>query len=222
MDDNGNTNNVNTEGQTAQGGNNTDNNNSASNNNNTADTSGVSTENNPGQGQNNTADTNSVKEQAAQIAAQARTEVFKLLGIDEKDTQTIRAIKAFMDTQKNDNNNGNNTANNEAEKRAIEAETKVDLMKNGVQPQYVDDAVIIVMAKLQGKKDTDTKSVVSELKNKYPNWFDAKKDDENNAGKKGTGNVYNPAKNKEKDSGSLGQRLAAQRKGNKPAKSFWG
>lgn len=221
MGENGNTNNVNTENQTPQGGNNTENNNSVSNNNNTENTSGVNTENNPGQVQNNTADTNSVKEQAAQIAAQARTEVFKLLGIDEKDTQTIRAIKAFMDTQKNENNSGNNTANNEAEKRAIEAETKVDLMKNGVQPQYVDDAVIIVMAKMQGKKDTDTKSVVSELKNKYPNWFDVKKDDENNAGKKGTGNVYNPAKNKEKGSGSLGQRLAAQRKGNKPAKSFW-
>lgn len=220
MGENGNTNNVNTENQTAQGGNNTENNNSASNNN-TENTSGVNTENNPGQGQNNTADTNSVKEQAAQIAAQARTEVFKLLGIDEKDTQTIRAIKAFMDTQKNENNSGNNTGNNEAEKRAIEAETKVDLMKNGVQPQYVDDAVIIVMAKTQGKKDADIKNAVSELKNKYPNWFDVKKDDENNVGKKGTGNVYNPAKSKEKGSGSLGQRLAAQRKGNKPAKSFW-
>lgn len=208
---------TNTENQ--GGNNNTENNNPAGNN--TENNNSVNAENNPSQGQNNTADTNSVKEQAAQIAAQARTEVFKLLGIDEKDTQTIRAIKAFMDTQKNDNNSGNNTANNEAEKRAIEAETKVDLMKNGVQPQYVDDAVIIVMAKLQGKKDTDTKSVVSELKNKYPNWFDVKKDDENNAGKKGTGNVYNPAKNKEKGSGSLGQRLAAQRKGNKPAKSFW-
>lgn len=208
---------TNTENQ--GGNNNTENNNPAGNN--TENNNSVNTENNPSQGQNNTADTNSVKEQAAQIAAQARTEVFKLLGIDEKDTQTIRAIKAFMDTQKNENNSGNNTANNETEKRAIEAETKVDLMKNGVQPQFVDDAVIIVMAKMQGKKDTDTKSVVSELKNKYPNWFDVKKDDENNAGKKGTGNVYNPAKNKEKGSGSLGQRLAAQRKGNKPTKSFW-
>lgn len=201
-----------------QSGNNTENNNSAGNN--TENTNSTNTENNTSQGQNNTADTNSVKEQAAQIAAQARTEVFKLLGIDEKDTQTIRAIKAFMDTQKNENNSGNNTVNNEAEKRAIEAETKVDLMKNGVQPQFVDDAVIIVMAKTQGKKDADIKNVVSELKNKYPNWFEAK-DDENNAGKKGTGNIYNPAKNKEKGSGSLGQRLAAQRKGNKPAKSFW-
>ena len=208
---------TNTENQ--GGNNNTENNNPAGNN--TENNNSVNTENNNQQGQNNIPDTNFVKERAAQIAAQARTEVFKLLGIDEKDTQTIRAIKAFMDTQKNENNSGNNTANNEAEKRAIEAETKVDLMKNGVQPQYVDDAVIIVMAKMQGKKDTDTKSVVSELKNKYPNWFDIKKDDENNAGKKGTGNVYNPAKNKEKGSGSLGQRLAAQRKGNKPAKSFW-
>lgn len=208
---------TNTENQ--GGNNNTENNNPTGNN--TENNNSVNTENDNQQGQNNIPDTNSVKEQAAQIAAQARAEVFKLLGIDEKDTQTIRAIKAFMDTQKNENNSGNNTANNEAEKRAIEAETKVDLMKNGVQPQYVDDAVIIVMAKMQGKKDTDTKSVVSELKNKYPNWFDVKKDDENNAGKKGTGNVYNPAKNKEKGSGSLGQRLAAQRKGNKPAKSFW-
>ena len=201
-----------------QSGNNTENNNSAGNN--TENTNSTNTENNTSQGQNNTADTNSVKEQAAQIAAQARTEVFKLLGIDEKDTQTIRAIKAFMDTEKNENNSGNNTVNNEAEKRGIEAETMVDLMKNGVQPQFVDDAVIIVMAKTQGKKDADIKNVVSELKNKYPNWFEAK-DDENNAGKKGTGNIYNPAKNKEKGSGSLGQRLAAQRKGNKPAKSFW-
>lgn len=208
---------TNTENQS--GNNNTENNNSAGNN--TENTNSTNTENNTSQGQNNTANTNSVKEQAAQIAAQARAEVFKLLGIDEKDTQTIRAIKAFMDTQKNEKNSGNNTENNEAEKRAIEAETKVDLMKNGVQPQYVDDAVIIVMAKMQGKKDTDTKSIVSELKNKYPNWFDVKTDDENNAGKKGTGNIYNPAKNKEKGSGSLGQRLAAQRKGNKPAKSFW-
>ena len=208
---------TNTENQ--GGNNNTENNNPTGNN--TENNNSVNTENDNQQGQNNIPDTNSVKEQAAQIAAQARAEVFKLLGIDEKDTQTIRAIKAFMDTQKNKNNSGNNTANNEVEKRAIEAETKVDLMKNGVQPQYVDDAVIIVMAKMQGKKDTDTKSVVSELKNKYPNWFDAKKDDENNAGKRGTGNVYNPAKNKEKGSGSLGQRLAAQRKGNKPAKSFW-
>lgn len=220
MGENGNTNNVNTENQTAQGGNNnTENNNPAENN--TENNNSVNTENNPTQEQNNTADTNLFKEQVAQIAAQARTEAFKLLGIDEKDTRTIRAIKAFMDTQKNENNSGNNTANNEVEKRAIEAETKVDLMKSGVQPQYVDDAVIIVMAKMQGKKDTDTKSVVSELKNKYPNWFDVKKDDENNAGKKGTGNVYNPAKNKEKGSGSLGQRLAVQRKVNKPTKSFW-
>lgn len=206
---------TNTENQ--GGNNNTENNNQPGNN--TENNNSVNTENNTSQGQSNTTDTNSVKEQVAQIATQARTELFKLLGI--KDTQTIRAIKAFMDTQKNDNNSGNNTANNEVEKRAIEAETKVDLMKNGVQPQYVDDAVIIVMSKTQGKKDADIKNAVSELKNKYPNWFDVKTDDENNAGKKGTGNVYNPAKNKEKDSGSLGQRLAAQRKGNKPAKSFW-
>lgn len=219
MEENANVNeNENTENQPDQnGGNNANNNPNQNNTNNPSNESNVINN----QGQNNIPDANSVKEQTAQIAAQARTEVFKLLGIDEKDTQTIKAIKAFMDTQKNENNSGNNGENNEVEKRAIEAETKVDLMKSGVQPQFVDDAVIIVMAKTQGKKDADIKNAVSELKNKYPNWFEVKDDDENNAGKKGTGNVYNPAKNKTKNTGSLGQRLAAQKRANKPTKSFW-
>lgn len=164
---------------------------------------------------------------------QGRNAAYKELGIDPKDSKTVAMFKAFVESQKTDEQKAsekeaeNQSKMNEAEKRAQVAEAKAEAMMLGVKSQYVEDVVTLALAKTTD--DSDLKTIIGEFKTKYPVWFgeSSEEDDKNNksgkTGQKGTGSsVKNSDKEKKgEDNKGLGARLAAQRKTGKKS-SYWG
>lgn len=165
---------------------------------------------------------------------QGRNAAYKELGIDPKDTKMVKMFKAFVESQKSDDQKAaeqeseNQTKINEAEQRAIVAEAKAEAMMLGVKSQYVDDIVTLALAKMTD--DSDLKTIIGEFKTKYPVWFgeseeDEKKDDKGKTktGQKGTGSsVKNSDKDKKgEEAKGLGARLAAQRKTGNKKSSYW-
>ena len=169
---------------------------------------------------------------------QGRNAVYKELGIDPKDTKTVSMFKAFIESQKTDEQKAvekeseNQAKVTEAEQRAQVAEAKAEAMMLGVKPQYVDDVVTLALAKMT--EDSDLKTVIGEFKTKYPVWFgeSSEEDDKNKdkgngkskTGQKGTGSSVKTSK-EDKGKGEekgLGARLAAQRRGTGKKSSYWG
>ena len=114
---------------------------------------------------------------------------------------------------------------NEAEQRAMVAEAKAEAMMLGVKSQYVEDAVTLALAKMT--EDSDIKTIIGELKTKYPVWFgessEDDKDDKGKAGQKGTGSsVRKSGKDDKSEEKGMGARLAAQRKTSNKKSSYWG
>lgn len=166
---------------------------------------------------------------------QGRSAALRELGIDPKDSKMIAMIKAFIESQKTDEQKAaekdaeNQTKMNEAEQRAQVAEAKVEAMMLGVKTQYVEDVVNLALAKMT--EDSDLKTIIGEFKTKYPIWFGESEDDEKGGkdkgkskiGQKGTGSSIKPSKeDKGKEEKSLGARLAAQRRGTGKKFSYWG
>lgn len=165
---------------------------------------------------------------------QGRNAAFKELGIDPKDSKAVAMVKALIESQKTDEQKQAEkdaeaqTKANEAERRAQVAEAKAEAMMLGVKPQYVEDVVILALAKMT--EDSDLKTIIGEFKTKYPVWFgesDDKdgKDDKGKGktGQKGTGSsVKGSDKDKKDENKSLGARLAAQRKSGSKKSSYWG
>ena len=161
---------------------------------------------------------------------QGRNAVFNELGIDPNDTKTIEMVKAIMAAQKQDEEPPVAPSADliEAQHRADVAEAKAEAMMLGAQPKFVDDIVTLATAKLQDSDETDFKTVVSQIKEKYPVWFGeggSDDDSKNSVGSRGTGSSIGSNAGAKKDAGagelSLGQRLAASKKLSKPSKSFW-
>ena len=162
---------------------------------------------------------------------QGRDAAFKEMGIDPNDSKMVNMFKAFIQSQKTNEQKANEEAAAqaakiaEAEHRAMVAEAKAEAMQLGVLPQYVDDAVTLALSKMSD--DTDLKSIIGELKTKYPVWFDASNagaDGKNATGQKGKGaSANNSSDNGGKENKGMGARLAAQRKTVNGAnkKSFW-
>lgn len=167
---------------------------------------------------------------------QGRNSVYNELGIDPSDTDSIELIKSIMSAKKQnvtgvDDASTASRANDEKvaelEHRAKVAEAKAEAMMLGVKPQFVDDVVTLAAAHLAEHGDgAEFKSVIGELKSKYPLWFGEDDDDKNAAGKSGTGSSINPdsGSNGSKKDDGIGKRLAAQRKpsGNGKKFSYWG
>ena len=169
---------------------------------------------------------------------QGRNAAYKELGIDPKDTKMVNMFKAFIESQKTDDQKAaekeseNQTKLNEAEQRAIVAEAKAEAMMLGVKPQHVDDIVTLALAKVT--EDSDLKTIIGEFKTKYPVWFGESEEDKNDnkaknkngkekVGQKGTGSSVKSEKGKEdKETKGLGARLAAQRKTGNKKSSYWG
>lgn len=165
---------------------------------------------------------------------QGRNAVYKELGIDPKDTKTVAQFKAFIESQKTEEQkaaekeSADKAKQAESEHRVAVAEAKAEAMMMGVKPQYVEDAVTLVLAKLG--EDTDVKTLLGELKTKYPIWFGESDDEDDKGakgktGQKGTGSSVKQAekggKKGEAEKG-LGARLAAQRKSGAKKSSYWG
>lgn len=174
-----------------------------------------------------------VSSMMAKEKRQGRDAAFKEMGIDPNDSKMVNMFKAFIQSQKTDEQKADEEAATqaakiaEAEHRAMVAEAKAEAMQLGVLPQYADDAVILALSKMSDDDDTDLKSIIGELKTKYPVWFDASNagaDGKNATGQKGTGASVNNSSDKGgKENKGMGARLAAQRKAANGAnkKSFW-
>lgn len=167
---------------------------------------------------------------------QGRNAAFKELGINPKDQKMVKMFKAFIESQKSDEEKAaeaeseNQAKVTEAEQRALVAEAKAEAMMLGVKSQYVDDVVTLALAKMTD--DSDLKTIIGEFKTKYPVWFgeseeDNKGDDKGKGktGQRGTGSSVKTV-DKDKKTGSetksLGARLAAQRKTSNKKSSYWG
>lgn len=172
-----------------------------------------------------------VSSMMAKEKRQGRDAAFKEMGIDPNDSKMVNMFKAFIQSQKTDEQKANEEVAAqaakiaEAEQRAMVAEAKAEAMQLGVLPQYADDAVTLALSKMSD--DTDLKSIIGELKTKYPVWFDASNagaDGKNTIGQKGTGASINNSSDKGgKGNKGMGARLATQRKTANGAnkKSFW-
>ena len=163
---------------------------------------------------------------------QGRNAVYKELGIDPKDSKMVNMFKAFIESQKTDEQkiaekeSENQTKMNEAEQRAKIAEAKAEAMMLGVKTQYVEDVVTLALAKMT--EDSDLKTIIGEFKTKYASWFgesdeDGKGKNKGKTGQKGTGSSVKTSKeDKKTDEKGLGARLAAQRRGTGKKSSYWG
>lgn len=165
---------------------------------------------------------------------QGRNAVYNELGIDPKDTKAVAQFKAFIESQKTEEQkaaeaeSANRAKQAENERRVAVAEAKAEAMMMGVKSQYVEDAVTLVLARLS--EDTDTKTLLGELKAKYPVWFGGTEDEDDKGakgkvGQKGTGSSVKQAEKGSKKGEaekSLGARLAAQRKSGTKKSSYWG
>jgi hypothetical protein len=163
---------------------------------------------------------------------QGRNAAYKEMGIDPKDSKMVNMFKAFIESQKTDEQKAaekeseSQAKAQEAEQRAIVAEAKAEAMMLGVKTQYVDDVVTLALAKLTD--DSDMKTIIGEFKTKYPVWFGESEEDDKNKGKdktgqKGTGSTVKTDKEKKgEETKSLGARLAAQRKAGSKKSSYWG
>lgn len=100
------------------------------------------------------------------------------------------------------------------------SDTKIEAMKLGVKPEYVDDIVELAKMKMQSGK-TDLKSALNELKKKYPKSFENAEDDSKQ--NLGTGSSVNSGSKNNKNDNNLGKRLAENRiVANKKKTSYWG
>lgn len=165
---------------------------------------------------------------------QGRAAAYKDFGIDPNDTRMVNMFKAFVESQKTeDQKNAEKDAEaarkqQEAEKRAVMAETKAEAMMLGIKSQYVEDAVALAMSKMSD--DTDLKTVLNELKEKYKFWTEDAEEDQDDGkkndktGKKGTGSTVKETtkKNGKEQTGGFGAKLAAQRNAARGKKSYWG
>lgn len=175
-----------------------------------------------------------VNRMMAREKEQGRNSVYNKLGIDPNDNDSIELIKAILSAKngqvKDDSDNDEDTSSKndehlvELERRATIAEAKAEAMVMGVKPQFVDDVVTLASAKIAEQEGAEFKTVIGDLKQKYPLWFGTE-EDSSNVGQRGTGSSINS------DSGSkgsdakegIGKRLAAQRKpSTKKNFSYWG
>lgn len=166
---------------------------------------------------------------------QGRLAALKELGIDPKDTKAVAMVKALLESQKTDDQKAAEKAADDArakaesDRRVLIAETKAEAMVAGIQSQYVDDIVALVLAKVGDDEDSDLKAIIGEYKTKYPAWFKEAEEDgtdkskSKKAGQRGTGSSIksNSGNSKKNGEQSLGARLAAQRKSISKS-SYWG
>lgn len=145
----------------------------------------------------------------------ARQAILKELGFEVSNPKeykaTVKDIKAQLDagkTQAQLDAEARATAETEkaeAEAKANMLEMKVVALAAGVNPQYLDDVIILAQAKVNDTTTVDR--VITELKNKYTTFF------EESSTTSGTGRSNNPPRKPATKTEGLGQRLA---KANRP------
>lgn len=168
-----------------------------------------------------------VTKMMAKEKRQGKRSALKELGIDPKDKETLSKIKELISSKSNNESSSSDEKNNseikEYEKRVKVAETKSAAMIQGAKSNFVEDIVVLALAKIDDYEDEDElKDAISEIKSKNPTWFSDGSNDENNETDNGTGSSVHTGNKSSKKSDSLGSRLAATRvKSNKSKSSFW-
>lgn len=145
----------------------------------------------------------------------ARSALLKELGYEVKDgkiTETIATVKGILDsgkTQQQLDQEARTTAENNlaAEKSKTSAlQARVDVMTAGVKPEFVDDAIAMLLPQVTEQKPLS--KLLEEYKTKYPAWYGE------SSGSGGTGNSTRNNRNTGGTQSGLGKRLAES---NKPA-----
>jgi len=148
---------------------------------------------------------------------QGRNAVLRELGIDPKDSKAIAMVKAIIDSQKTDEEKAAEKESQtqqqlrEASEKALKAECKAEAMALGAKREFVDDIVVLVMAKYEEGAEIST--LIGEIKTKYKTFFGVDEEEDNSTGKKGTGSSLKNKGKKGEETKGLGSRLAAQRVG---------
>lgn len=139
----------------------------------------------------------------------ARSALLKELGYEVKDgkiTETIATVKGILDsgkTQQQLDQEARTTAENNlaAEKSKTSAlQARVDVMTAGVKPEFVDDAIAMLLPQVTEQKSLS--KLLEEYKTKYPAWYGE------SSGSGGTGNSTKNGRNTGGTQSGLGKRLA--------------
>ena len=143
----------------------------------------------------------------------ARSALLKELGYEVKDgkiTETVATIKGILDsgkTQQQLDQEARTTAENNlaAEKSKTSAlQARVDVMTAGVKPEFVDDAIAMLLPQVTEQKPLS--KLLEEYKTKYPAWYGE------SSGSGGTGNSTKNGRNTGGTQTGLGKRLAESNK----------
>lgn len=141
-----------------------------------------------------------LKELGVEDAKSAKEGLAKYKEILEKDKTDAQKAQDAVATE--------TKAKQEAEKRALLAEAKVEVLSAGCKPEYLDDVITLALKKVSDDKDLST--VVKEMKeeSKYSAFFGGSDSD---SGDKGTGGGAGFKRKEGSDKkGGLGSRLGAQ------------
>lgn len=177
-----------------------------------------------------------VNRMMAREKKQGRAALLKELGYEDEKAaiNASKSYNAWLQAQKSDDEKAadekaaNDRALLEAQTKAELSEAKVEAMMLGCQPAYVEDVIALAVAKKTD--DGDFKTIIGDLKKKYPVWFgefsdddeeEKKKEEKKKEGQKGTGGSVGKSKEKKEEEQSLGTRLAAARRVKSDKKSFW-
>lgn len=156
---------------------------------------------------------------AEQAAAKAETQKVETA---TQEAAKVEPAKVAVEVQKVQNSLSLQEKSEKAnlgnlEQRLLEAEIQLEALKNGLNLQYLEDAMILAAAK-RAKNNADYKTVFAELKTKYPVWFESEQKKAKQ--QQGTGSAVAAGGAEQKQTGALGKRLAAQKKAKKTT-SFW-
>lgn len=143
----------------------------------------------------------------------ARNALLKELGYEVKEgakvADVVATVKGILDAGKTQQQL-DQEARTKAEEDKTTAETKaaalqaqVDVMKAGVKPDYVDDAITMLLPRVTEEKPLS--KLLEEYKTKYPAWF-------GEGSSSGTGSPTNPARKPTTEVGGMGKRLAQTNK----------
>ena len=163
---------------------------------------------------------------AANEKRQGMSSILRTLGFEkEEDAKAfVEKYKELEDSKKDDlakaqeNLETEKKAKEEAEKKAELLNRKFKVVAAGVSADKVDDIVILATAKMMDGKTFE--DVLEDLKKAYPSFFET---DSSNTGL-GTGTGGNPprGRNGGSSAGSIGKRLAEQKKtGTSQKKSYF-
>lgn len=139
----------------------------------------------------------------------ARNALLKELGYEVKEgakaSDVVKTVKSILDsgkTQQQLDQEARTKAEEDkttAENKAASLQAQVDVMKAGVKPEYVEDAITMLLPRVTEEKPLS--KLLEEYKTKYPAWF-------GEGSSSGTGSPTNPPRGKGGETGGMGKRLA--------------